>query len=331
MNNGRVPPDETHRELKRASSEIAAKNLLLSSELVEILKGFHQRSISCISLRGITLGELLYGNITMRPTGDIDLLIRQEGLSEVRGLLCDLGFYEVEARPGFARDFYYTLTFFKERHMTVIVEPHWTIAYPPFLDRIKMEAVWDRSVVGEIASVETRLLGPEDLMIHLCLHILHHDDSAPFLWFYELDRLIRSEPFHPDWALFLSLVHEARLEPLIYVVLNRVRAVFKTPIPGMILEGLAGVPSTPFEARLFHLLTAAPNVKGREKIAMLLSLKGLRTRIRYAVSFLFPSSHFIRAQYGVSSRWQVGLTYFKRLCYLTWEGLKTVTRFLSSV
>ena len=51
---------------------------------------------------------------------------------------------------------------------------------------------------GRVLGTETWLLGREDLILHLCLHIIHSGRTAPLLWFVELDGLLREAAI--DWA-----------------------------------------------------------------------------------------------------------------------------------
>ena len=329
LREGSVPAEIQH-ELKAVSMETAARNLLLSSELCQILQAFRKQSIPCIPIRGVVLSEQVFGSGTIRPTGDVDFLIRKERLLDVRKAMAELGFSEVEARPGFAEAFYYALEFLKERHFTVIVEPHWSIAYPPLTDRVDMNKVWGRSVSGKAAGVEAKLLSPEDLLIHLCLHIVHHAEEAPLLWYYEIDRLIRSEPFRPDWLLLESLIGEAGLADLACPVLWRIHSLFNTPFPDAIFGKWTAPSSNALSGRMRYLLASPESLKGREKVATLLQLSGFRRKLRYVLSFLFPSPRFVRIQYGVSSPLWLPIVYLKRLWYLCSQGLKTLMRFAAS-
>ncbi|MBI3088574.1 MAG: nucleotidyltransferase family protein [Candidatus Omnitrophica bacterium] len=319
-------PDGIAGELGRLASATAAKNLLFRHELAAILRAANARGMSCAPLRGVALGEQLYGDPALRPTGDLDVLIKPEELPAVRALLGELGYYEVEARAGFALAFDYTLEFFKDRPLSLIVEPHWTIAYPPFVDRLPMPGVWARCRPRTVAGVPTSVLGPEDLLIHLCLHLLHHQHAAPFLWVYELDRLLRVQPV--DWPLVCAMAQEAGVAPLLRGVLETVAMTLRTPLPPDALERLARAPATGRQARVAELLARHPNVKGRERIALLVSLRGIRAKLRYVWSFLFPAPAFIRVQYGVASWWQVGRVYVTRAGYLLWGGLTGLVRLL---
>ena len=194
----KLPPALRER-IKSNVFRLAARNIAFGRELARILRAFEARQVACAPVRGPALAELLYGTITMRPMGDLDFLVRKDALPAVTDILQGLGFQERNRQPGFAQAYCNTLEFVSERHGGMIVEPHWTIVYPPFADRIDMEAVWKRCVRGTVGGVETWRLGREDLLLHLCLHLVHRGDSAPLLWFYELDRLIRQAGDAFDW------------------------------------------------------------------------------------------------------------------------------------
>ncbi|MBI4588190.1 MAG: nucleotidyltransferase family protein [Candidatus Rokubacteria bacterium] len=326
---GRRLPAELADRLEAECFGLAARNLLLSSELAGILRAFEERRIPCAPLRGPALAERLYGDITARPMGDLDLLVRKEDLPEVAGILRSLGFREMDRRPGFAQAFSYTLKFFKDRHGWIIVEPHWTLAYPPFVGRVDMDEVWRRCVRGPVVGVESWVLGREELLLHLCLHLTHRDGTAPLLWSYELDRLVRLEGEGLDWSRVLTLARQAKVEFLLSRVLARVTALFATPIPGQVLGQLAGQPSRSVEGRLVRLLAGGAQVDGKESLAVFFALEGLGAKLRYAVALLFPSPAFMRIQYGVTRRGPLGLAYLRRCCRLGWESAKGVAKLLS--
>jgi hypothetical protein len=323
--NGRRLPAAMVERLERQAVTVAARNLILADELARILRAFAERQLPCAPLRGLALAERLYGDLTARPMGDIDLLVRKVDLAEVGQLLRDQGFIEMDRRPGFAAAFSYTLEFCKDRHGWIIVEPHWTLAYPPFADRVDMGEVWARCARHQVVGVETWGVSREDLFLHLCLHVVHRDGTAPLLWYHELDRLLRQAPEAFDWSRFLSVARTAKLEPLLVPLLRTLKTLLATPVPDHVLELLDREPRRGFEARLHRLLAQGTPVDGKESLAALFTLKGARAKVSYVFALLFPSPEFMMDQYGV--RWlQLGFAYLRRFCRLSWESLKGVTK-----
>ena len=325
---GQRLPTELADRLEGGFFRLAARNMVLADELAGILRAFEAHGLPCAPLRGLALAEHLYGDITARPMGDLDLLVRKEDLPGVAAILQGLGFREMDRRAGFARAFSYTLKFFKDRHGWIVIEPHWTLTYPPFQDRIDMDGVWKRCVRGRVVGVETWLLGKEELLLHLCLHLAHRDGTAPLLWWYEVDCLVRRDQEAFDWSRFLSIAQEARLEFLLSRPLGQVKALFATPIPDQVLGRLTLQRPRSVEGRVTRLLAGASSVDGKESLAVLFTLKGFRPKLRYAFAILFPSSEFMRIQYGLTRRSQLGLAYVRRAGRFCWEGLKGVVQIL---
>ncbi len=296
---------------------ISARNLALAGELRTLLRAFRDQRIRCLALRGLALAERLYGSVPPRPMGDIDLLVRKEDLSQIQALFRELGFREMDRRPGFAASFSYTLKFFVERSVMVIVEPHWTVAYPPFVDRLDMEAVWSRCISARVVGEETLSLGREDLLIHLCLHLAHRDD-APFLWLYELDRYLRQESDTMRWDLVLSVSREVGIERLVAHALNEAVTKFGAPVPVEVLDAHGRPDSRPIAQRLLE----SSDVDGVESLANFFAIGGLRTKFRYVRALLFPQPEFMMLQYGLSHRRQLALTYVRRFCWFSWQAAK---------
>lgn len=297
-----------------------ARNLALAHELGTILRRFHQRGIGVVPMRGLVLAEQLYGDPTVRPCGDLDVLVRKGQLDQVKAVLSELDYRLCDRRPGFAQAFSYTWEFFKTQPIPIIIEPHWSLAYPPYTEQLDMDAVWRRCVPGRVCGVETWLLSPEDQLLNLCLHLVHHNGSAPLRWVSELDAILRKEQPALQWPQLLKTAQEAGVGRLVAQTLHRAQAMFETPLP----EGIAE------QCRAQHTLKQslagrvidAADVPGKESLAAWFALKGWTAKWRYAVGLLFPSPEFMRLHYELSNRWQLVCWYVKRPAQLGLHALK---------
>jgi hypothetical protein len=308
-----------------------ARNLLLWQELRSILEAFKQRGVACMPLRGPALSQQLYGDPTARPMGDLDLLVSHERLAETKTILNSLGFCEVDRRPGFAQEFSYTLELVKtERGGLLIVEPHWSIVYPPFLETFDMKRVWQRATTAHICGVDTFVPAPADLFLHLALHLIHRGDTAPLLWYYELDRFLELNRTAIDWKHVMDSA--AGQEQLLLEVFDRLDDLVRSPIPPDVRFALSGTAartaidsgsrSLPF--RLSKILLGESHVDGAESFALFFYIRGLRRKLRYAGGLLFPSTQFMRMEYGVSSSKSLIFCYVSRIGFLAREALKGV-------
>lgn len=325
-------------QLKAHLAHQTARNLLLAEELAAILRAFRFRQVPCLPVRGPALAEAMYGDAAARPMGDLDLLVRRDRLTQVGEILNSLGFVEMDRRPGFSRNFSYTLKFIKDRHGWIIAEPHWTLAYPPFAERLDMDRVWSRCVRGRVVGVATELLSSTDLFLHLCFHLIHRGDHIPLLWFYELDRLLRLRAKDIDWEEITRVAVASGQELLLAEALGRLQARFESPLPRDLLPALRSRPVSPpsqaglakVERRLARMLADGSSADGLESLAMLLTIKGIGPKVRFAWALLFPSAEFMRLQYGLSGRRQVAFSYVTRLGFLLREGLKGLGSFMTT-
>lgn len=312
-------PQDLRAQLALEAAKTTARNLVLEDELRAVLTRCRDCGLACVPLRGLALAEQLHGPGMLRPTGDIDLLLRRADLPAMTDMLAGLGYAGMEHRPGFAESFSYTLEFVKDRHGWIVVEPHWTLAYPPFTEVLDMEQVWSRCHRGPVAGIDTWRLSDEDLLVHLCCHILHQGDKTPLLWWYELDLLIRQTQASLNWDTITTTAERSGQSLLVSEVLEALRERFQSPIPHSTLTRLTAQSS---RAPLATLLVHAPRLSGREEFAQFVSLPGFLAKLRYALGLLCPAPDYMIRRYGVRSHTQLGIAYATRLLHLFWEGLR---------
>jgi hypothetical protein len=316
--------------LTRQMVQQTAWNLVLTKELGHILTACRQRGIMCVPIRGPVFAAQLYGDCSMRQMDDLDILVHREDLSAISDMFDQLGYARHEQRPGFLEAFSYSLEFIHPQH-GLVVEPHWTLAYPPFVAATHMGPVWARTVSRQWMNRDTWTLSQEDLLFHLCLHLLHKGEHSPLLWFYELDRLIRQQRSLLDWNVFMQQAQAMDQVGLIADVLTTLTHHFHSPVPDSIMRRLVH-PSRPIHSTALnpmggHML-AHSSLNGREEFALLCSLQGLRLKVRYAYALLFPSPQYMVQRYGSSSPMGLIGSYVARACTLSWEGCKWATAWL---
>jgi hypothetical protein len=318
-----VPP-AVFGDLRTTVFRHAARNLLLGEELIRILEVLELRQIPCAPIRGVALAEQLFHDRVPRCTGDIDLLVPKERIPAVGAALVELGYQEVDRRPGFAQAYSYTLEFIKDLHGWVTVEPHWTIAYPPFVEKLNMERVWTRCERGRVLGMKAYRLAPGDLVLHLCLHLIHQGSSAPLSWYWELDQVIRQEII--DWGQIVDEACMSDQEQLVGRVFQDLYRVLDTPIPAGILNDLYGHRAhdrrPTFSRSLAALLARGSRMDGVESFALFFTLRGPRARLKYLWSLLFPSVEFMRIHYGIRSRRGLVGWHLARVGQFAWEGIK---------
>jgi len=323
-----LSPFLRHR-LKQTIAEILARNLLLTSELCTIVKEFDRHGIPCIPIRGPALAQQLYHDPFVRPAEDLDLLVHRHDLPTVAAILTQQGYRSVEHRRGFLETFSYSLEFVHQ-DSGLYVEPHWSLVYPPYAGTVDMAPIWARAIRQQIAGVHTLGLGLIDLVIHLCVHLLHRGDQAPFLWFYELDRLLREKDADMDWDQFVHVVHTMDQGLLVAQALSKVIEHYGTPLPPSLHARLTSSPH-PSSPSAIGLLLTKGQVTGREEFAALWAFQGFRSKFQYILGLLFPSPEFMLRRYRLSNHFLLMLYYPLRVMSLLWEGTQWGIRLTHAV
>ena len=159
----REPLDTSHTlALMRAESR--------RRQLAEVLAALAAADVPTIVLKGAYLAEHVWAAPALRPMTDIDLLVPGERLARAQETLAALG-YGPNGDPSIAP---------RARHAPALrrrgrlpVELHHTIepCSPPF--GLTLDAMWARSVACEVAGVGARALAPEDLLLHIAIHMGH--------------------------------------------------------------------------------------------------------------------------------------------------------------
>ena len=106
----------------------AQRHLMLSSELLRLLAALREARVDALPFKGVVSAVQLVGDASLRPSGDLDLIVRECDFARARALLMELG-YELDAEYADALQ----RAFWNVRTQT-IVDLHWGIppVRPPF-------------------------------------------------------------------------------------------------------------------------------------------------------------------------------------------------------
>ena len=162
------------QELSEIYLGSAHRNLILYHELGKVLRGFQEEGIPVIVLKGACLAKAVYENIALRSMGDVDLLVRRADLGKTAQVLRRHGYtagydFQVENE---AAIHCHLPPMRGSRKLTI--EVHWTIFdFTRFaaLEEEEMDHVWARAQPLNIENVPCLMLAPEDMILHLCIHI----------------------------------------------------------------------------------------------------------------------------------------------------------------
>jgi len=165
-------PAKVMGTLRQAYLENVARNMGLYHELGKVLGLLRHASIPVIVLKGVHLAALVYGNIALRPMGDVDVLVHKDDLMRVEAALLGMGYAPAECHRQIASDNHHFVYRLPNREL--FVEVHWDFLPSMYRVKIDIDGQWERSRQAIIAGVEVSVLCPDDLLLCLCLHCSKH-------------------------------------------------------------------------------------------------------------------------------------------------------------
>ena len=218
----------------------ARRNLLLTLELVNILKLLASKNISVVPFKGPTLAEALYGNIALRQCSDLDLFIRPNDLPAGIETLVSEGYSPVlQLTPP------QQTALIRSRYecgllspSAALIEFQWAIVPRYFSLPLGTEQLWRDLRTIRIAGVEALALSPENLLLILCVHGGKHLWNR-LVWVSDISEFIQLHA-DLDWEYVLRQARVARAERIFLLGLSLAHTVFRTALPENIHLRLAG-------------------------------------------------------------------------------------------
>ena len=190
-----VPPS-VMAQLHREWQGMLLLSLLRTRELVRVMKVFREREIEVVAFKGPVLGQEAYGDIGLRPFGDLDLLLHRSDLLRAKNILAEQGYRPHlsmnDAEERTYLDEQYAYGFFRE-DLGIEVELHWALAHRKFAFRADPEAAWQRSREIEIGGTAVRTLRLDDLIVFLCAHGAKHEWKQ-LVWVTDIAELLYRYP-----------------------------------------------------------------------------------------------------------------------------------------
>lgn len=317
-------PTGLRQALRDSYYQVAVANLLQFQELGQVLAALSAAGVPVVLLKGALLAETAYGNPSLRPMADLDLLVPQDRIAEVPHLLNPLG-YRLQPGPAghpFAFSIRYggEITLTKAMPLTTVaLDIHWNLVafwWVRYTARLDLEAVWREAQPIALHGTQAWQLCPEDTLIHLCLHAGLSHSYAQLLNFIDIDRCIATYT-ELDWDRLVQRADHLQVRVPTCFGLLFTRDLLHTAIPDQVLARLS--PST-FRrwavGRLVQprsvILGSNPPLSPRSRYLLHLALIDGRPGLaRLVRGLLLPPGDWLKARYGLTDPAAIRLARFR--------------------
>ncbi|WP_062110790.1 nucleotidyltransferase domain-containing protein [Bacillus niameyensis] len=190
-------PEQVRLTLEDLYKHNTFQMLHLSAEMEKLSKLLLKSNIPSLFLKGPVLSADLYGDISKRTSGDLDILIPINDLQRAEHLLVELGYKKDEYIQSLLNDWKWRHHHFTYYHpiRRIKVEIHWRLNPAPSKEP-SFQELWSRRRKSSITNFPVYMLGLEDLFFFLVTHGSRHGWSR-LRWLMDIHQLIHKEL---DWS-----------------------------------------------------------------------------------------------------------------------------------
>lgn len=223
MSIGEHVPFKTLERIKRLYQINVHKVLLLSREFARIVDCLSRADIEFMPYKGLALAETIYGDVALRQSGDVDLLIHAADLTRVREAVTGLEYSphqpllpdeeEAYLRSGYECAFDGPLG-------KNLLEVQWAIQPRFYAVDLGVDQLFRRAVKATVVGAEIKTLSPEDSFLVLALHAAKHV-WGKLIWLCDLARISQIPTL--DWTWIGSQAQELGIVRILGVSLALAR------------------------------------------------------------------------------------------------------------
>lgn len=171
-----IPQDQLNL-MKQTNLNIAQKNMLLTSELIKVMKLLEENKIEAIAFKGPTLSQMAYGDVVSRQYVDLDVLVNEDDLKKTYNLFLQ-NEYDTKIESEYLDN-----ELFKQKNSdiqfisqksNVLIEVHWKLFRSNFANKIDLTKTLYKSNLCNLNGQDIKVFSDEVLFVYLCMHGSKH-------------------------------------------------------------------------------------------------------------------------------------------------------------
>ncbi len=264
-------------------------------EMFRILKILSRNRIKVIPLKGAISSEVIFGDLGLYPSSDIDILVSPEDIPKAEELLFEDGYSKAEGLcEADLLSNHYHLIF---RKGIYTIELHWNLVKRYFY--IPAEFWWQETWETVHEGMEITMLSHERYLMYAIFRLFDHG-FRPLKFFVLIAGIIEKYRNDIDWQKLLYFAKEYRMQRLFLFTLKLINYMFDTDIPEHIIKRRI------FAYQLIkkQVVRGIFNEEKRPHLKMLFYTCLLESPCDFFANLfkrMFPKFSEIRLRYGISA------------------------------
>jgi hypothetical protein len=285
--------EEQSEELRSCHRDAMVWSLLIEQKLARLGTAFAEEAISFVVLKGPAVANSAYPDPSLRPFGDVDLLVGTADWPRACGLLEGLGYRRQlpEPRPGFDQRFGKAAVWGDsdsievDLHRTLVVGPHGLWVGP--------QELLGRTVVFSLGGRRLFRLDDTTMLLHACMHAVL-GWWPPLMWTLR-DVAQVAWSGQVDWSELVRLAHRWRLRAVLSEALRRTTDTLQVSLPTDAAEATR-LETSRTERKALAAYITEKRWRTGPAVSTLAAIPGLRHKLAYIRALVIPSRSFLAAR-----------------------------------
>jgi hypothetical protein len=208
-------PSQTLVNMKLIYMDLVKQNMLMTKELLDVVKVLEENNILSIPLKGPVLSQMAYGDVVSRQYVDLDLLVDEDTfLKSVKILESNSFRFEDEFildKFKEKRNIFHDLTL--TNNLGVKIELHWRLFSDEYMTDFANIELYDNLCSVQINNQNIKTFSNEINLMYFCIHGAKHNWER-IEWLLDIARFIENREI--NWDLVFEYVEKTNTQKIIY-------------------------------------------------------------------------------------------------------------------
>ena len=234
-------PENSKSALRGKVGRVFARNMGDLDNIKFLVHIFKEGGVDVLFTKGAALMLDIYNGLGLRTFADIDILIKEEDMAKVKGLLEDKGFTEYV--EGSTSDRYRSQRVFALGGKLVL-DVHVDLMGRRLHNRLQgidASSIWHTKKKIIFGDMEFYTFDPVHAILYQCMHLAIQHSFVGLLGYVDINEMIRRYKDQIDWDVFLKRAKECRIRRPVYYSLLFTKEMLEAPVPENVLKDLKQV------------------------------------------------------------------------------------------
>lgn len=291
-----------------------AMNQVVLHHLEQIVGALEGQGITTLVLKGAALMLRYYPDIGTRPMTDFDILVPVEQTDEAMVLLEQQGWRGLKPlhllTPEHRAPFHGMS--FHDQTKPINCDLHWHVMHI-HLNAIYTAPMWAAAKPLMVGEVPSRVLCPEDQLIHLFFNGVIYEGGNNWRWLPDALMVLKKEPAL-DWDRVVEMCRRLEFVQPVAAILEYLRTEWDVPVPGEAIETLAKTRVSFLMRKSFECLNTPRTQRTSLQIFWLLYTQYLQSRPQTNRFFPVGFMQFLRDRWRLDGGVKRTISYaFQRM------------------